>query len=348
MRDRFLRLCTRSIPRERRHAHGAAVVDLAAEMVENRRSSTAREAFGILRFGLRQRLAHTKSQFADLPWAEAMWTLAAPVTAAQFAVFLLALPPDVFADGAGIGMNLGSWWTSFLIASGVSLMAAVRQNRMLLGMGATAVFALAVLDTWGPGGSMLGHTSHGVNLGSSNWILSPAVLFLLPVTMLTMLVPLWRLPVRPTADARSRSIGLTATLAAPGFALALTYGRVVGGGDLPESFLWLSFGENGYLNMAASAIGAALVLTMLFRGVSKPTAFLAAALLIASQIPLLSLLTMFETASRFTNFYSAIPLPGLIVPLLAPVMITITLAALLTAVVFVRFRSSATSDDGLA
>jgi hypothetical protein len=338
MSDRIFEICSRSIPRAQRHADGDAITDLAAEMATSGRSSVAREAFGIVRFGIRQRIRQPAGRVTELPWREALWMLAGPVTAVQFAVLLLAIPPQTVAAAADGGGYLGRWWTVVLAAAGAAFLAAVRRNRGLLGISSSTVLTLAVLDTWGPGGSMLGDTSHGVDLGSSDWLLSPAILFLMPVTVLPVLAAFARPPAAPQVSPRLRLLGLVATAAAPLFALVMTYERATGDGRLPGSFLRFSFGELGYLNFVVLALGIGLVLTMLARGVRRPAAVLSAALLVATQIPLLSLLTMFATVER--AFFVHGFLPGIAFALLTLAATAVAIAGLLLAIVLARFRGT--------
>lgn len=343
MSDRVFKLCARSIPRPQRHADGDAITGLAAEMAASGRSSATREAFGIVRFGIRQRILQPARRTAELPWREALWLLAGPVAAIQFAVLLLAVRPDATLIAAEGGGYLGRWWTAILLSAGVAIVAAVRRNRGLLGISASLVLALAVIDTWGPGGSMLGNASHGVDLGSSGWLFSPAVLFLMPVTVLPVLAAFVRPPAAPEMRPRLRLLGLIATAAAPLFALVMTYGRITGDGRLPGSFLQFSFDELGYLNFVVIALGIGLVLTMLARGVRRPAAVLSAALLIASQIPLLSLLAMFATVEH--AFGALGFLPGIAFALLSLAGTAVAIAGLLLALVLARFRFSAVADD---
>lgn len=300
MSTRIFAICARTIPAAWRQSHGAALTDLATEMVESKNSSAPREALGIVLYGLRKRTPKSIRRIAELPWAESLWLLAAPVASIQFAVLLLAQRSGLLLNTQGdYGFQLGMWWTAMLAASGLALIAAVRRDRLILGLGGIAVLVLALFDTYGPGGSMLGGTSHGVDLGSSSGILSPAVLFLLPTTLLPIAAAFVRPTQMPSTSAPARALGRLAIAAPPLIALALTYGRIVGTGEPPRSILWLSVGEPGYLAVLTVIFGSSLLLALLCRSVRHPASALAAALLIATQIPALALVTTFLVVDGF-------------------------------------------------
>jgi hypothetical protein len=143
-RAALLRLCSHAYPRSVRERDGAALVDLAEELVEGG-SSPLREAAGLVRAGTSARLRAEIGAIAQAPWFAARARLALPLAAATFALA---------AAGAGRAEVMsGTEWVGFsvsvtLAAAGTALVGAAMGRRWLAGWGAFVLTGMLALDAY--------------------------------------------------------------------------------------------------------------------------------------------------------------------------------------------------------
>ena len=149
----LIRAALRAYPGRMRRTEGDLLLSLAADLVESGRSSTTREALGLLRGGLEARIGAT----AAVPWAEALGRVALPA-----AVALLAL----VIGAASVRIQSFAWpgwsWIAVLTAPALATVGLLRGRAGVIAAGAFALLALAVAQ----GNSRL----DGVNLaGDISW-----------------------------------------------------------------------------------------------------------------------------------------------------------------------------------
>jgi hypothetical protein len=139
-RDALLRLCSHAYPRAVRERDGAAIVDLALELVEAG-SSPLREAAGLLLGGTSVRLRATISGLAAAPWHEARARLALPLAAALFAL------AAAWAGRSGVAQAWVGWSVALTFAAAaLALAGAAAGHRWLAASGAFVVTGMLGLD----------------------------------------------------------------------------------------------------------------------------------------------------------------------------------------------------------
>ncbi len=148
-RDALLRLAARAYPNAARERDGDALLDLASELAEDR-SSTLREAAGLVRGGASARMNGLAGQIALAPWHAARERLALPLAAALFAL------AAVGAARAGLAQQWVGWSVLvLLVAAGVTVAGGAAGHRWLTATGAFAATGMigldALRDTYGEG-----------------------------------------------------------------------------------------------------------------------------------------------------------------------------------------------------
>jgi hypothetical protein len=148
-RDALLSLCARAYPKAARERDGDALLDLASELAEDR-SSTLREAAGLVRSGASARIRGLAGRIALVPLRAARERLALPLAAALFAL------AAVGAARAGLAQGWVGWSVVVLLgAAGLTIAGAAAGHRWLTAAGAFAVSGMlgldALRDTYGAG-----------------------------------------------------------------------------------------------------------------------------------------------------------------------------------------------------
>jgi hypothetical protein len=139
-RDALLRLSYRAYPRAVRERDGAALIDLARDLVDAG-SSSLREAGGLLLGGTSLRLRGAIGRFAAARWHEARARLALPLAAALFAL------TAVWAARSGAVHAWVGWSIAVtLAAAALALAGAAAGQRRLAAAGALVLTGLLALD----------------------------------------------------------------------------------------------------------------------------------------------------------------------------------------------------------
>lgn len=130
--DRLLRFCLRGYPRAHRERDGEVLLALAIELSRHG-SSPWREAAGLLRGGMAERVRIRWRGLVRAPWRAALARLALPLAVVHLAVWTAGIAQ--FGDP----FPLGKWWMLVLGGSALGVIGAALRWRAVATIGAVGV-----------------------------------------------------------------------------------------------------------------------------------------------------------------------------------------------------------------